>query len=270
MNNKAFTNYHTHTTYCDGENTPEEIVLHAIENGFSSIGFSGHGYTPFDLRYCMKDTQSYIKEITELKKKYADKIEIYCGIEEDAFSIVERENFDYIIGSSHYFNIDGKYYPIDSNYDYFKKCLEAFDNDALKLAEVYYSTFVGYINKRKPDIVGHFDLITKFDEVDEQRFLNNPEYLKIAKKYLQKAAENDVIFEVNTGAIARGIRKTPYFGEELLYILKEQGGKVILSSDSHSVETLNFYFEEAEKLLRDVGFDCVYELHQGIFKKRLI
>ncbi len=35
-------NYHTHTTYCDGKNTPEEIVLCAIEKGFTSIGFSGH------------------------------------------------------------------------------------------------------------------------------------------------------------------------------------------------------------------------------------
>ncbi len=270
MNNKTFSNFHTHTSYCDGENTPEEIVLRAIDKGFSSIGFSGHGYTPFDLRYCMKDTQSYIKEISELKKKYSDKIEIYCGIEEDAFSPVERGNFDYIIGSSHYFNIDGQYYPIDSDYDYFKKCLEAFDNDALKLAEVYYSTFVGYITERKPDIVGHFDIITKYDEIDVTRFLNNSEYLRIAKKYLEQAAENDVIFEVNTGAISRGIRKTPYLGEELLYILKKKGSKVMLSSDSHSVDTLDFYFDEAKKLLRLVGFDHVYELHQGTFKKRFI
>ena len=164
----------------------------------------------------MKDMPSYIKEISELKKKYGDKIEIYCGIEEDAFSPVERENFDYIIGSSHYFNIDGQYYPIDSDYDGFKKCLEAFDNDALKLADTYYRTFVSYINERKPDIVGHFDLITKYDEIDVTRFLNSPEYFKIAKKYLQKAAENDVIFEVNTGAISRGIRKTPYQTYDLI------------------------------------------------------
>ena len=149
MDNKTLTNYHTHTSYCDGKNTPEEIVLSAIEKGLSAIGFSGHGYTPFDLCYCMKETPSYIQEISKLKRKYGDKIEIYCGVEEDAFSPVQRENFDYIIGSSHYFNIDGQYYPIDSDYEGFKKCLEAFDNDASKLAEVYYSTFVSYITERK-------------------------------------------------------------------------------------------------------------------------
>ncbi len=140
----------------------------------------------------------------------------------------------------------------------------------IKLSEAYYSTFVSYIKDRKPDIVGHFDVITKFDEIDTQRFLNNREYLKIAQKYIKSAAENDVIFEINTGAISRGIRKTPYLGEDLLYILKEKGSKVILSSDSHSVDTLNFCFDEMECILRDVGFDCVYELCKGEFKKRFI
>ena len=48
-------NLHTHSTFCDGVNTPEEIVKSAVERGFSSVGFSGHGYTDFDLCYCMKN-----------------------------------------------------------------------------------------------------------------------------------------------------------------------------------------------------------------------
>ena len=35
-------NLHTHTTYCDGINTPEQIILTAIDKGFGAIGFSGH------------------------------------------------------------------------------------------------------------------------------------------------------------------------------------------------------------------------------------
>ena len=263
-------NFHTHTSFCDGNNTPEEIVLSAIEKGFYSIGFSGHGYTPFDVRYCMKDTSGYIKEISRLKDKYRDKIEIYCGVEEDAFSYVQRERFDYIIGSSHYFYIDGTYYPIDSGYDYFKKCLEVFDNDVLKLSEAYYSSFVSYIKERNPDIVGHFDIITKYDEVETPYFLDNDEYFKIAEKYIKLVAENDVIFEVNTGGMARGIKKTPYLGERLLRILKEKGSRLILSSDSHNADNLNAYFDETVHMLRDIGFNCVYEFYKGNFRKKLI
>ncbi|MBE7062315.1 MAG: histidinol-phosphatase HisJ family protein [Ruminococcaceae bacterium] len=264
------TNYHTHTTYCDGESTPEEIVIQAIGNGFSAIGFSGHGYTPFDLRYCMKDTSGYREEIFRLKRKYGEKIQIYCGVEEDAFSFTNRADFDYSIGSSHYICVNGNYYPIDSGPAYFQKCLELFDGNAVRLAEAYYSAFTSYIARRKPDIVGHFDLITKYDECGDPQFLHSPAYLDTAEKYMKKAAENDVIFEVNTGAIARGLRKTPYPHERLLYTLKEQDGKLILSSDSHSAETLHFHFSETEALLRDIGFKAVYELYDGTFKKRFL
>ena len=63
-------NLHTHTLFCDGKSSAEEVVLSAIKKGFSSIGFSGHGYTNFDLTYCMKDMDAYIKKILRLKKKY--------------------------------------------------------------------------------------------------------------------------------------------------------------------------------------------------------
>ena len=43
-------NLHTHSTFCDGRNTPEQVVTAAIEQGFDSVGFSSHGYTSFDLR----------------------------------------------------------------------------------------------------------------------------------------------------------------------------------------------------------------------------
>ena len=264
------TNYHTHTCFCDGKNTPEEIVKSAIDKGFKSIGFSGHGYTPYDLSYCMKDIDGYINEISRLKEKYATKINVYCGVEEDAFSYVERERFDYIIGSSHYFKIGNEYCAIDSGCDYFKECLIKFGGDILKLAENYYEAFVGYIKARKPDIVGHFDLITKFDELDEPILLNNKEYIKMACGYINSAAQEDVIFEVNTGAIARGYRKSPYPSEELLYELKKCDAKLILSSDSHSRDTLDFYFKEATKFLSDIGFSAVYEFDGGTFLKRTI
>ena len=61
------TNLHTHTTFSDGKNTPEEIVLTALEQGFCSIGFSDHAYTSYDISYCMNDEKGYIKEVRRLE-----------------------------------------------------------------------------------------------------------------------------------------------------------------------------------------------------------
>lgn len=263
-------NYHIHTTFCDGEHTPEEMVLYAIENGFDAVGFSSHGYTEFDLRYCMRDTEGYIANINLLKQKYKGKIQIYLGVEEDAFSPVDRNKFDYVIGSSHYFFVGGEYYPIDSDYNYFKRCLEAFQGDKMQLAESYFRTFVAYIKTRKPDIIGHFDLITKYDEKEEMCFLNDEEYFSLANKYIKEIAETDCILEVNTGAMIKGLRTMPYPHERLLYTYHKCGGKVILSSDSHSRENMDRYFEETKEMLRNVGFRCVYVIDDGKFKKEEI
>ena len=60
-------NYHTHTTFSDGKNTPEEIVNFAIEKGLKALGFSDHAFTEHDQRYCMKDTCGYAREVKRLK-----------------------------------------------------------------------------------------------------------------------------------------------------------------------------------------------------------
>ena len=39
-------NYHTHTTWCDGRDTPEEMVQAALARGFAEIGFSSHARLP--------------------------------------------------------------------------------------------------------------------------------------------------------------------------------------------------------------------------------
>lgn len=257
-------NYHTHTTFCDGENTPEEIVRYAIEQGFFAIGFSGHGYTPYDDRYCMRDTAGYIAEVRRLQAAYREKIQIYLGVEEDAFSPVSnREDFDYIIGSCHYFYEGGMYYPIDSDLSYFKRCLSLYHEDVTLMAHTYYAAFCRYIEARRPDVIGHFDLLTKFEDITPPTFTGDPEYRRIADAAIDRVLSTGAIVEVNTGAISRGLRKAPYPSDELLHTILRRGGRVTLSSDSHCLKTLTAGFDEAKSRLHDIGFRDVYVLQDG-------
>ena len=258
-------NFHTHSVFCDGKNTPEETVLQAIERGFDTIGFSGHGYTPYDTRYCMKDTEGYMREISRLKEKYKGKICILLGVEEDAFAPVDRTRLDYIIGSCHYLHTEHEYLPIDSSKEHLERCLAACHGDAALLAESYYSAFCTYIKKRKPDIIGHFDLITKFDDVIENPIAAHTSYPAIAEKYVREAARSECVFEVNTGAIVRGLRRTPYPSEALLHVLKKESARLILSSDCHDAQFLDGYFEEAKRYLYDIGFRTLYTLTENGF-----
>lgn len=257
-------NFHTHTTKSDGKNTPEEIVKVAIEKGLKSIGFSDHGYTEFDLSYCMKDTDGYIDEITRLKTLYKGQIGVYLGVEEDAFHQVDRKRFDYIIGSAHYVKIDGEYFSVDGFQGNVEKCLGLCGGDPVKLADVYYKAFCDYIVCRKPDIIGHFDLITKFDK-QLNLFLKDKKYLALSEKYFTFALTSGSLVEVNTGAIARGYRTSPYPSENLLRITLKNGNGVILSSDTHNTDNLTFGFEQAIQLLKEVGFKQIYTISNGKF-----
>ena len=260
-------NFHTHSTFSDGKNTPEEIIECAIEKGFSSLGFSDHGITEFDIRYCMRDTQGYLAEIRRLQKKYAGKIQIYLGTEEDISRPVNRDDYDYLISSSHYIYFNGKHYPFDSTYEYYTTCLQLFNGDALALARSYYQTFCDYLMQRKPDVIGHFDLITKFDESKQDYLLHDERYWEIAENAVKQALQTGSIFELNTGLMIRGYRTTPCPHERLLKIIAQNGGKITLSSDSHHINHLDGYFEEMKTLLKSVGFDGVYVLLDGKWQK---
>ena len=247
-------NLHTHTTFCDGKSTAEETVLSAIKKGFVSLGFSGHAYTSFELTSCMKDEAGYIKEINRLKKAYHDKIEIYLGTEEDAFAPVDRNKYEYIIGSSHFLKLNGKILPIDLEAKCMDRCLEAFGGNVEAIAESYYSTFVDYLLWRRPDVVGHFDLLTKYDEIGERHFLGNPEHDRIAERFIEKVAREGLLFEVNTGAISRGYRTAPYPALNLLHKIKMASAPVMISSDCHNADYLDSHFSETKAILKEVGF----------------
>ena len=81
-------NLHTHTTFCDGRDTPEEIVLAAIEAGMSTIGFSEHSTVTFDVECGIRPDQNeaYRQEILRLRQIYGSKIQILLGIEQDVYS----------------------------------------------------------------------------------------------------------------------------------------------------------------------------------------
>lgn len=236
MNNIP-SNYHTHSTFCDGKDTPEEMVLEAIRLGCPEIGFSGHSHTDFDETYCMsiEGTEQYKKCIRELAEKYRDKIRILLGVEQDYFSDASINGYDYVIGSVHYIKKDGAYLTVDESADRMKKDVaNHYGGDFYAYIEDYYALIGDIYNKTKCNIVGHFDLVTKFNEDDSLFDTSHPRYIAASDNALKKLLATPAIFEINTGAIARGYRKTPYPEKRLLNIILQSGKTVVRNSDCHN------------------------------------
>ncbi|MBE6562956.1 MAG: histidinol-phosphatase HisJ family protein [Ruminococcaceae bacterium] len=256
------TNFHTHTTFCDGAHTPEEIVLHAIELDFDAIGFSGHGHIYFDKPGSMTPemTEEYIKTVSALKEKYSGKIKIFCGVEQDYYCAPLTHKFDYVIGSVHYVKKDGGYLVVDASADILEHGVNTlYGGDIYSACEDYFANVADVVNKTDCDIIGHFDLITKYNEKRPLIDINHPRYVKAATAAIENLIPTGRVFEINTGAIARGLRTTPYPCDWMLREIAKRGGKVILSSDSHNKNTINCAFDEARELALSCGFEKIEE-----------
>ncbi len=261
-------NLHTHTLYCDGKNAPEEMVKSAISKGFLSLGFSGHAYTPHDDEYCMspEKTLKYIDDVNGLKEKYKDKIEIYLGCECDLYSKIDKEKYDYIVGSVHYAkSADGVLYAVDNTEELTLGFINNhFDGDYLKFVRAYYEA-VAQIDKVKPDIIGHFDLVTKFNDGNKYFDENSKEYLDLAFDALDAVIPHCNLFEVNTGAISRGYRSVPYPAFPILKRLFEKGASITLTSDCHDAGFLDYHYKETVEILKHAGFKSAYVMLGGKF-----
>lgn len=247
-------NYHTHTIFCDGKNTPEEMVEKAIELGLSSIGFSGHSYTDFSDEWCMSPdgTKQYKNEINRLKEKYKNKIEILLGVEQEYFSKEPTDDYEYVIGAVHYVLKNVKYLSVDDSRQTQIDIVNNFyGGDFYAFVEDYYALVGDVYNKTKCDIIGHFDLITKFNAYGSLFDTNNPRYIAAWKSAADKLIATPAVFEVNTGGIARGYTKTPYPEKSIIDYLKKNGVRLIYSSDCHDKNYLLFEYDKVMELIGD-------------------
>ena len=94
------------------------------------------------------------------------------------------------------------------------------------------------------DIIGHFDLLTKFAEQDPYFDLQHPRYVKAWQTAADQLLKTGKPFEINTGAISRGYRTEPYPAKDIRDYIRARGGKLILSSDSHAKDTIAYRFGE--------------------------
>ena len=127
--------------------------------------------------------------------------------------------------------------------------------------EAYFAE-VEKIAAKKPDILGHIDLVKKLN-ADE-----SPRYKAAAFKALQAARENDCILEVNTGGVYRGYRKDFYPGAWLLGEWNKLGGRVIITADAHDTAALTFGFDEAAAAIKAAGFTALTVLTVNGFEQQ--
>ncbi len=87
-----YANYHTHTPLCHHAfGTPEEYIEEGIRNGLRILGFSDHVPQIFENGYVSKirmtpeEARGYVRELSALRERYRDKIELLIGYEAEYY-----------------------------------------------------------------------------------------------------------------------------------------------------------------------------------------
>ena len=202
--------------------------------------------------------QEYRREVQRLQGVYQDRIKILLGIEQDSFSGIPNDVYDYVIGSVHYLYLGGEYCSIDlSAQDMLDAIKKYCGGDPINYAKTYFEAVANVEQDTQCDIVGHFDLLTKFNERTHIFDTTDPRYIKAGLEALDALLEKDVIFEVNTGAMARGYRTTPYPAPIFLHRIAEKRGNIIITSDAHNKDYLTHGFDKALQLVKASGIGSV-------------
>lgn len=236
---------HMHSVYSDGKNTPEEMVAAALERGMSVAGLSEHSHAEHDpCSMPLEKRAAYRAEMERLRRLYAGRIEIRCGLERDYYAD-DQEDYDYIIGSVHALRMrDGQYVYIDWSPERLEEGTEKyFGGDWYAMAEEYFRLVGDVVRQTRCDLIGHFDLVSKFNEKARWFDPEHPRYRQAWQSAADALLKTGKTFEINTGAISRGYRTEPYPGREILQYLQSRGAKLMLSSDAHRKEDIGFQFE---------------------------
>ena len=255
-------NFHTHSTFCDGTSTVEEMVDRACELGFFALGFSGHMDPDIPM-----DWDAYAAEVCRLQAERADEIDILLGAEldncHDPATVADAE---YVIGSTHYVDVAGSRIFVDYSAEGVVQSVdELFGGDWYAYARAYYDFHAQVHARTGCDIVGHFDMICRFN--DQLRTIDeaDPRYLAPAREAMAALVGEGVPFEINTGGMAKGRRKLPYPIPTLLAYLHELGGEIVINSDAHNVAYLDACLDEAAEFARAAGFTHTNMLRHDTF-----
>lgn len=255
-------NYHTHTAFCDGQGEPEEYVLESINCGLQAIGFSSHAPVPFTNNWALQAQQidEYCRTINSLKVKYAGLIQIYLGLEIDylpqmsyRLSEFEELNLDYTIGSVHFCPepIAGKFLSVNASEDNIIRLID-FKGSVEEFVSSYYESVRNMVRSFKPNIIGHLDIIKKYNHGDKYFSENQEWYQAEVLKTLEVIAKNRAILEVNTGGLVRGEELYP--SKWIMKEARKLNIPVLINSDAHRPEAVNAKFSEAREALLEAGY----------------
>jgi histidinol-phosphatase (PHP family) len=248
------------------------VVEAAVSAGFTTYGLSEHapryevqhlypeeqGLLPADLEAKFR---RYVSAALDLRRDYEGRLELLIGFETEALPLADWPErmralrasapFDYIVGSVH--SIGDLW--IDLNAETSERA--ASENGGWEaLRCTYFDRLAELVQALRPEIVGHVDLIRRFEPPD---FRFSPLALAHAERVLEAARAQGAALEVNAAPVRRGFGPV-YPGPQLLARACEMGVAVTLGDDSHGPEGVGVGLDACLEAIARAGYREVHYL----------
>lgn len=246
----------------DSDALPEDMIKAGIAHGLSGICFTDHlDYDyPEEPNIFLLDFDNYFKALSDLRKKYVDKISVNIGIElglqpqaaGQNLAVAEKYPFDFIIGSSHVVNHMDPYYP-----EFFAERNE--DEAYME----YFESVLENINSGVDfDVYGHIDYVVRYGP-NKNAFYTYEKFKDIIDEILTQLISKGKGIEVNTGGFKYGLGH-PNPTEDIIRRYRELGGEIItMGADAHVPEYVAYEFGKTAQIIKNCGFK-----YYTVFKNR--
>ena len=246
----------------------EEVIRRYIELGFQTVGISEH-MPPEEDRFVYDDEHlanldidkmqnrfaCYMSTCRQLQSKYASQIRIFVGFETETYHgykswvrhLIRKFEPDYIVGSIHH--VDDP--AIDSSPKHYRRAVDA-ANGLDQLYCRYFDQQLEMIELLKPQVVGHLDLIRKFDHDYGARLVRSEIWSRITRN-LQRIKELGLILDLNMRPMVQGGTE-PYPSRPILEHARTLDIPVVPGDDSHGVATVGKNIDHGIQILKDLRF----------------
>ena len=255
-------NYHTHTSRCKhAHGSDEDYVLKALEEGYTTLGFSDHSPWPYENGYVSRirmdadQLEDYVNSIRELRHRYSGRIEILIGLECEPFQqhfgwlkdMKEKYQLDYLILGNHVSQEDekGHFFMQSRTPDDLKR----YTDMTLQGMESGLFTYVAH-----PEVSW-----SNYEEVDDA-------CLRMAETICKEARRRNMPLEYNLlGQYYRENGTTHGLGyphDAFWTIAASEGCTGSVGVDAHSPEMLTWTdrFVQAQEHLRELGVHVIEQL----------
>ena len=258
---------HLHTRVSkDSLQDPEAYAIEAIKRKIEYLGFTDHlDLDPLDKDYGYYRYDDAVKDITMLRNKYGDKLNLLFGVEVTYQKGLENsilhstldKDYDFLMGSVH--RLEGFTIAGASGLPFFQ------GKDEETSYRMYFEEMKNLVDMKYFQVVGHFDVIKRYG-VQFYGPFHAERYKDIILPILSEIVKSGMVLEVNSSGF-RQLPGEPYPSKEVLSYYASVGGtEITVGSDAHSIKQFNFGLKDALLYALNV-FD--FELVAFVRKKKI-